>query len=149
LGTVLTTGLGTTGASEDDVFVLSRRRVGRDLIFAVRRNQFPLVRGVWGTTGSSSVLILFARSITWSRILANAGGYTERGMTGEQMSILQIRRGAFGCVVATNGCQGVSGGCLVCSRSRRLLWHTYNVRGVGSNLLGVLTKPRSMSLEDY
>jgi hypothetical protein len=116
LGTTLTTGLGTTGASDDEVLVLFKGRVGRGLTLAVRRSQLRR-----GCSGFSSVLVLLARSATWSNILASVGGYTEHCMTGEQMSTLQMRRGVFRCTVATGGCQGAWAECLACNHSRRLL----------------------------
>ena len=139
-GTTPTTELGITGASEDEVLLLSRGRLRRDLTFAVLRNQ-RLLWGdcMFGFAGVSSVLILVARSKRCSMILVSDGGYTERGMTGKQTSMLQMRMGACCRGVATNECLGVSGVYLVYNRSRRLLFHKSSGHSAGSKVLEVST----------
>ena len=140
LGTTPTTGLGITGASEDEVLLLSRGRLRRDLTFVVLRNQRLLWGGcAFGFAGASSVLILVARSKRCSMILANDGGYMERSMTGEQMSMLQMRTGAWCRGVATNEYLGVSGVYLVYNRSCRPLFHKSSGHSAGSKVLEVLT----------
>jgi hypothetical protein len=139
-GTTPTTGLGITGASEDEVLLLSRGRLRRDLTFAVLRNQ----RVLWGGcafvfAGVSSVLILVARSKRCSMIPASDGGYTERGMTGEQTSMLQMRMGACCRGVATNEYLGASGVYWVYNRSHRPLFRKNSGRSAGSKVLGELT----------
>jgi hypothetical protein len=104
LGTTLI-GLGTFGFSEDDeVFLLGLTKALEGAGVGTRPSVvcllFLCLRGVRGGT---SVRSLDARSAKWFKIFASSGGYAERRMTGEAISMSQTRKGACRRTASTIG----------------------------------------------
>jgi hypothetical protein len=92
------------GAEDDEVFLLGLTKALEAEGVATRPSVvcllFLCLRGVRGGT---SVRSLDARSAKWFKIFASSGGYAERRMTGEAISMSQTRKGACRRTASTIG----------------------------------------------
>jgi len=94
------------GAEDDEVFLLGLTKAleAEGVATSTRPSVvcllFLCLRGVRGGT---SVRSLDARSAKWFKIFASSGGYAERRMTGEAISMSQTRKGACRRTASTIG----------------------------------------------